>query len=247
VQFTYASLGSASAGQPEFASMASAAMISLRGRIHKHASQEDLLTLPLPLPFASRGRGGSRDSHRNNPDRPSPRAVSITLTLLVLSMLGTLAVLNNLMRAELARELAEQQQHSKMELADGKMAGRGSRETPASVVEATNPLDEVRFCTPHCFRHSRAGLLRGRLAQNLNPKRVLTPREECTARRTWRRRRRQRRRRRRGSCDATARRWRSAGELKRSRRRSWRRHVRAAEGEEEQIERLSCTAVRRAN
>lgn len=152
--------------------MASAAMISLRGRIHKHASHEDLLSLPLPLPFASRGRGGSRgDSHRNNPDRPSPRAVRITLTLLVLSMLGTLAVLNNLMRAELARELADQQQHPKIEMAEGKKTVRGGWETPASVVEATGTLDEVRCRALHCARHSRPVLCRERLVfdQHLNP------------------------------------------------------------------------------
>jgi len=159
--------------------MASAAMISLRGRIHKHASQEDLLALPLPLPFTSRGRGasrGDRDHRNNNPDRPSPRAVRITLTLLVLSMLGTLAVLNNLMRAELARELSEQQ-HPIME--EGKMADRGVYETPASGVEASGSLGEVRCRVRHCALTQPPCVGERRLALlNLNPRLTERPNRE---------------------------------------------------------------------
>lgn len=113
--------------------MASAVVFSLRGRIQKHASREDLLSSPLPsLPFASRGRPAQRD--RTPQDRPSPRAVKITLTLLVLSMLGTLAVLNNLMRAELAREWAERQAE-----VDAKGGAWGA---PGSAVQAPGALDE---------------------------------------------------------------------------------------------------------
>jgi hypothetical protein len=129
--------------------MASAVVFSLRGRIQKHASREDLLSSPLPsLPFASRGRPAQRD--RTPQDRPSPRAVKITLTLLVLSMLGTLAVLNNLMRAELAREWAERQAE-----VDAKGGAWGA---PGSAVQAPGALDEVRrgaACVPHSLWRGR--------------------------------------------------------------------------------------------